>query len=264
MSLDISGLSAGYGAHRVLDDVTINDLKPGEVIAIIGPNAAGKSTLFRTIAGLIRPLGGQICFAGQDVATMPPAERAAHIFYMPQVFAMNAVLSVFEVVLLALKQSGRATVSADDIGTVEMALDRLGISRLADRIVSELSGGQQQLVSIAQALVRAPSVMLLDEPTSALDLRHQIDVLQRVGAATRERGSVSLVALHDLNLAARFADRIILMGQGRVVSDGSPVEVLSSARIQEIYGVTVETGFTASGQLYVAPLDTMPAAIAAE
>ena len=177
---------------------------------------------------------------------------------------MNAVLSVFEVVLLALKQSGRATVSADDIGTVEMALDRLGISRLADRIVSELSGGQQQLVSIAQALVRAPSVMLLDEPTSALDLRHQIDVLQRVGAATRERGSVSLVALHDLNLAARFADRIILMGQGRVVSDGSPVEVLSSARIQEIYGVTVETGFTASGQLYVAPLDTMPAAIAAE
>ena len=263
MSLDISGLSAGYGAHRVLDDVTINDLKPGEVIAIIGPNAAGKSTLFRTIAGLIRPLGGQICFAGHDVATMPPAERAAHIFYMPQVFAMNAVLSVFEVVLLALKQSGRATVSADDIGTVEMALDRLGISRLADRIVSELSGGQQQLVSIAQALVRAPSV-LLDEPTSALDLRHQIDVLQRVGAATRERGSVSLVALHDLNLAARFADRIILMGQGRVVSDGSPVEVLSSARIQEIYGVTVETGFTASGQLYVAPLDTMPAAIAAE
>ena len=264
MSLDICELSAGYGGKRVLDSVTIKNLKPGEVIAIIGPNAAGKSTLFRTIAGLVKPLAGQISFADQDVAGMHPGERASHIFYMPQIFAMNAVLSVFEVVLLALKQSGRATVSADDISMVEGALERLGISRLANRIVSELSGGQQQLVSIAQALVRAPSVMLLDEPTSALDLRHQIDVLQRVGAATRERGSVSLVALHDLNLAARFADRIILMGQGRVVSDGSPVEVLSSARIQEIYGVTVETGFTASGQLYVAPLDTMPAAIAAE
>ena len=183
---------------------------------------------------------------------------------MPQHYVMNAVLSVFEVVLLALKQSGRSRVTDADVSVVGAALDRLAIGHLADRMVSELSGGQQQMVSIAQALVRAPAVMLLDEPTSALDLRHQIEVLQRVAAATRERRTISLVALHDLNLAARFADRLVLMGDGRIVATGRPEEVLSSSLLADIYGVSVETGRTASGQLYVAPLDTLIRQVAAQ
>jgi iron complex transport system ATP-binding protein len=263
MALEVTSLDVSYGPRKVLNGVSINSFEPGRTVGVIGPNAAGKSTLFRSIAGLLTS-DGTVRLNGQDASELASGERSKRVFYMPQNFSMDAVLTVFEVVLLALKQSGRSRVSEEDIGDVGAALDRLDIAHLADRMVSELSGGQQQMVSIAQALVRAPEVMLLDEPTSALDLRHQIEVLQRVRLATRERGSVSLVALHDLNLAARFSDRLILMGQGAVIADGYPEEVLSSPLIEETYGVRVETGRTASGQLYVAPLDTNLTVVAAQ
>lgn len=264
MSLEIHGLEVSLGTRRVLSDITLPAFMPGEVIGIIGPNAAGKSTLFRAISGLLKAGRGEIRLDGRITAEMTPGDRTEQIFYMPQHYVMNAVLSVFEVVLLALKQSGRSRVTDADVSVVGAALDRLAIGHLADRMVSELSGGQQQMVSIAQALVRAPAVMLLDEPTSALDLRHQIEVLQRVAAATRERRTISLVALHDLNLAARFADRLVLMGDGRIVATGRPEEVLSSSLLADIYGVSVETGRTASGQIYVAPLDTLIRQVAAQ
>ncbi|OIQ44499.1 MAG: iron ABC transporter ATP-binding protein [Roseobacter sp. MedPE-SW] len=238
--LQAQGLGFCYGPKTVLKDAGFNSLRPGHLTALIGPNAAGKSTLFRLIAGLSRPVSGSITLGGNDLANLSSRARLKRICFMPQFFAANAALSVFDVVMMAHKQLRGWRVSEADMQAVGQALSQAGIGHLAQAYVSDLSGGQSQMVSVAQALIRESDVYLFDEPTSALDLRHQLEVLTRIKEAMQARQSIGIVALHDLNLAARFADHLILLGQGRIVAEGPPEIVLRSKAISEIYGVDVE------------------------
>jgi len=235
-----SGLDFAYGKRPILRGVGFDSLAPGRLTALIGPNASGKSTLFRVIAGLLRPSAGRIALHGVDVAELSSHEHVRRVCFMPQVFATTAALTVFDVVMMAHKHLQSWRVSRQDMEAVGRTLYDCGIGHLAEAYVGELSGGQSQMVSVAQALVRRAEVYLFDEPTSALDLRHQLEVLGRIKDAVRARGAIGVVALHDLNLAARFADHLLLLGGGRVLAQGAPRQVLRETAIARTYGVEIE------------------------
>ena len=239
-ALTVSGLTFAYGARTVLHQTGFAPLRSGRLTALIGPNASGKSTLFRLIAGLLRPAAGTIALGDLDLATLSPRNRVRRVCFMPQFFAANAALTVFDVVMMAHKHLQGWRVTDEDMHSVGTALHDGGIGHLAEAHVSELSGGQSQMVSVMQALVRKSDVYLFDEPTSALDLRHQLDVLGRIRRAVIERDAVGIVALHDLNLAARFADHLILLGQGQVLAEGPPGKVLRDPAIGRTYDVDIE------------------------
>lgn len=232
--LALRDVGVAYGKRRILSGITTPDLKGGEVVAVIGPNAAGKSSLFRRIAGLIAGEGA--------VEVVSPAGKAP--CYLPQDTAVNAVLTVYESILLARKQGGSWGVGDAELAAIDEALHALDIADLAFRGLGELSGGQRQLVSIAQTLVRQPEIMLLDEPTSALDLHRQFEVLSLVARLARERKICVLIAIHDLNQALRIADRVVVLAGGRLVAFGEPREIITPALLEEVYGVVarVETG----------------------
>ncbi|MEO9650121.1 MAG: ABC transporter ATP-binding protein [Roseobacter sp.] len=238
--LSAENLTFSYSARPVLKNLAFDALPTGKLTVLIGPNAAGKSTLFRLIAGLAKPKTGQIMLNGENLGNLSTRERLKRICFMPQYFAANAALTVFDVVMMSRKQLRGWRVSEADMQAVGTALAQAGIGHLSEAYVSELSGGQSQMVSVAQALIRSSDVYLFDEPTSALDLGHQLDVLGRIKSAMTTRGSIGIVALHDLNLAARFADHLILLGHGRILAHGAPDVVLRSSAISEIYKVDVE------------------------
>ena len=232
VSLRVEGLEVSYGRHAVLRGVSLPELRGGEVVALLGPNAAGKSTLFRRIVGLLDG-PGVVALDGRAVAAGTPG-----LCYMPQDSAVQAVLTVFEAVLLAKKQGGGGWAVRDaEADAVTAALRMLEIEALAGRHLGELSGGQRQLVSLAQALVREPVVLLLDEPTSALDLQRQVEVLDLLRGLARARGLCVVLAIHDLNQALKFADHVAVLGGGRIVAQGAPEEVLTPALLREVYGV---------------------------
>lgn len=247
MSLEIKNLSFSYPGKKVLSDINLTADSQGEVIAVIGPNATGKSTLFRCIAGLLKPAGGQISLGGDAAPNLGQAAWSKRVCFTPQFFSSNAALTVFETILLAKKHMNGWRVEDSDVEAVSNILNELNIEHLAQTYISDLSGGQQQMASLAQAFIRKPDIFLLDEPTSALDLRHQLQIMHNVRKVTHERNTTTFVALHDLNLAARYADRLILMREGKIIEDGSASDVLSSAQLGDTYGVNIEMYETQSG-----------------
>jgi iron complex transport system ATP-binding protein len=250
VTLALEGLEVSYGRHVVLRGVSLPELRGGEVTALLGPNAAGKSTLFRRILGLLKG-PGVVALDGRAVEAMAAGDPDRPC-YMPQDTAVNAVLTVFEAVLLARKQGGGWAVSDAEADAVSRALRMLEIEALAARHLSELSGGQRQLVSLAQALVREPRVLLLDEPTSALDLQRQVEVLDLLRSLARERGLCVVIAIHDLNQALRFADRVAVLGEGRIVAHGTPEEVLTPALLRDVYGVEARLERCSRGMAFLA------------
>lgn len=240
-ALTAENISFSYGSRQIFDSIGFEPIIPGQLTALIGPNAAGKSTLFRLIAGLLRPVSGTVHLGDTDLDSLSTRARLQRVCFMPQFFTANAALTVFDVVMMAHKQLKGWRVSDDDMVAVGAALHEAGIGHLAEAYVSELSGGQSQMVSVAQALIRKSEVYLFDEPTSALDLRHQLEVLSQIKSAVANRGAIGVVALHDLNLAARFADNLILLGEGRILAQGTPAEVLQANAIAQTYGVSIET-----------------------
>jgi iron complex transport system ATP-binding protein len=250
-ALAIAGLTVSYGPARVLDRVSLAPLEPGTVTALIGPNAAGKSTLLKAAAGLLKAAEGRLTLGGEALDGLTLRERARRIRFVPQAYATQARLTVFELLLVARMCGGGGGVGAGDIAAVEAALARVSLTHLSARMVGNLSGGQQQLVALAQALTRPAPVLLLDEPTSALDLRNQLEAFAIMRRVAREDGVIVVAALHDLNLAARQADRAILMGAGRIVSDGAPDEVLVTETCGPVYGVELARGRTSRGSLAI-------------
>jgi iron complex transport system ATP-binding protein len=253
MALELRSLSFGYANFPLFEALQAEPLKRGELTALVGPNGAGQSSLFRLIAGLARPSGGSIRLDGGDAAALSPRRRSERIFLLTQHTSIRAALGVFDVVLLARQGWRGGKASDEDIARVEEALEALDIEHLSDRMVTELSGGQQQLVALCQALVRDPDVLLLDEPTSALDLRHQLKVMHLVHEVTRRRNMVTIAALHDLGLASRFADRFMLLHEGRIAADGIPEDVLSDTRAGDAYGVGIRLERTSGGRLVIDP-----------
>ena len=225
--LTLNDVGVAYGKRRILDGITTPTMAGGEVVAVIGPNAAGKSSLFRRIAGLIPGAGSVEVETGTGKSPC----------YLPQDTAVNGVLTVYESILLARKQGGAWSVGDDELAAIGEALHALDIADLAFRGLGELSGGQRQLVSIAQTLVRRPEIMLLDEPTSALDLHRQFEVLSLVSRLARERQICVLIAIHDLNQALRIADKVMVLSQGRLAAFGDPREIITPVLLEEVYGV---------------------------
>nr|WP_298098123.1 ABC transporter ATP-binding protein [uncultured Shinella sp.] len=229
VSLVLKDLGASYGRTTVLSKVAIELLTPGTVTAVIGPNAAGKSTLFKRIAGLI---------SGPGVVQLSDATRGERaICYMPQDTGANAVLTVYESLLLSAKQGSGWRVNDDELFEIDAILKALRIENLAFRGLDALSGGQRQLVSLGQALVRKPEVLLMDEPTSALDLHRQIDVLEFVADLASRTGMIVLIALHDLNHALRYCANTIVIANGEMASSGATGNVITSAMLRDIYRI---------------------------
>jgi len=257
VTLRVDGLSFGYGSRLVLDGVSLAVLCPGEVTAVVGPNAAGKSTLFRCIAGLL-PARASMLLNGQAVRTSEDRRKLRRLVtYLPQEYASMAALTVFEVVLVARQQSASWIVGEAELGQVAGILDELNLDHLALRYLSELSGGQRQMVAVAQALAREPRVLLLDEPTSSLDLQRQLELLHLVRRLASERRMTILVALHDLNLAGRFADRLVMLHHGTVYADGAPADVLTELSLWQVYGVEARVERDQDGFPRVTPLRSL-------
>jgi len=249
--LEIDMLSVRLGRAPMLRDVSVR-LALGETVALIGPNGAGKSTLLKAVAGLVRA-SGSVRLEGRALTAGP----RHGIAYMPQDTGAGASLSVLEVILMGRLENLGLRISPVLRSTALDLLTRFGLAALAHRPVGALSGGQRQLVFLAQTLFRVPRVMLLDEPTAALDLRHQLTVLERVRAEVADRHALAVIAVHDLTLAARFADRILCLHRGGIVADGAPHEVLDRPLLREVYGVEADIASLPSGTLVVSPLRTV-------
>ena len=240
--LEARGLTFRYRSRTILDGVDFA-IRAGEVHGIIGPNGTGKSTLLKTLAGLIRPESGSISLQGSDLHSLSAKQRARGLAFLPQHTYVDADLDVRTVVTLGryAHQSRldrfRAGPTMQDSSAVDDALERVGIAHLAQRTIVSLSGGQKQLVFVAKQLAQQSRVLLLDEPVSALDLGYQLEVLQLLRELAREGQGIAVV-LHDLNLAARFCDRLTALHQGVVKQTGPPEEVLTEQVVNELYGIT--------------------------
>ena len=230
-TLQLTDVGVRYGKQPVLSGVTTPILKGGEVTAVIGPNAAGKSSLFRRIAGL---LGGPGDIA---VGGLSDGPGSCGLCYMPQDTSVNTVLTVYESILLARKQGQDRKVRDADLEAVDRILAALSIEAIAFRGLAELSGGQRQLVSLAQTLVREPEILLLDEPTSALDLHRQVEVLALIQDLAQRRGICVVLAIHDLNQVLRVADRVMVIDAGTMVNCGPVETVITPTLLQNIYRV---------------------------
>ena len=239
MSLSVQHLSFSYGARRVLQDVSL-DVAPGTFCALLGPNGSGKSTLVKAIAGVHRAQSGTVAVEGRRTSSLGRRELAKVVGYVPQAGDAPFDLTVREAVMLGRTPHFGIAPRAEDRARVEDAIARMGLEDIAERSMSELSGGQAQRALIARALAQDTRVLLLDEPTSALDLRYQIETLQLVRQITREEGISALIAIHDLNHAARYCDQIVVLHGGRLVADGSPAEALRASVLRTVYEVDVQ------------------------
>jgi iron complex transport system ATP-binding protein len=245
--LAVRNLSFSYGKKLVLQDINLN-CEP-MLTAIIGPNATGKSTLLKCIAGLMKH-SGSVTLGGQRIEGEGGSRLVS---YLPQENGAPIALTVLEAVLLGRHQSLSWRVGQEDLNLVFDVLGDLGIEELSSRPLNQLSGGQQQMVSIAQSLVREPQVLLMDEPTSSLDLYRQLEIFNLIKEVTWNKRMITLVAIHDLNLAARYADRIVVMDKGRVYAKGEPSEILTSEMISSVYGVRAEVYMDRDGLPVVVP-----------
>ena len=242
--LHITDVHVGYPGKKVINGLSLPPLVSGEVTVLSGPNGAGKSTLLRAMAGLLR-MTGSLRYKEQErneeheLTTLSIQQRAKLVSFMPQAVPTDINLSVVEAVISALKASPLDAANTGNSGLYQRAyavLERVGIAHLALQPLSQLSGGQRQLASLARSIVREPKMLLLDEPTSALDLRHQLKVM-RLARSLAADGRIVVMVLHDLNLALRWSDRVIVMAKGAMASQGTPTEAITPDVIASVYGI---------------------------
>jgi iron complex transport system ATP-binding protein len=237
VTITIEGLHADLGRRPVLSDVTTT-LQPGKLIGVIGPNGAGKSTLARAMLGLVPARSGSIHIDGRDVGTISPRDLATTIAYLPQGQTLHWPLSVERLVALGrLPHLGpMSRIGAADRQLIQEAMVRADVSHLAGRTATELSGGERARVMLARALAVGAPAIIADEPLGSLDLGHQLDVMTLL-AREAQAGALVVVVLHELNMAARFCDTLLLMHEGRLMVSGTASEVLSRSWLQAVYGI---------------------------
>lgn len=250
MNLEIRGIRFAYASEPILKDVTL-EVIPGEITAIVGPNGSGKSTLLRCVDGILRPQGGSVLLDGCSLQADNRRSIARKIALVPQEQSRRASATVFDVVLSGRRPHRTLYPRQSDLEIVTEVIRQLDLSEIAMRRLGELSGGQKQKVMVARALAQESRVLLLDEPTSSLDLRHQLEVLGLVKRLTRTRRLTTLVAIHDLNLASRFCDRLVMLRNGRIFAAGD-AGILTSKNIEAVYGVKA-TVMKAQGRIVVVP-----------
>ena len=247
LELTVDRLCVAFGRRTILNDISFA-VKSGEFVSVLGQNAAGKTTLFKALSHLIPSSG--VVEVREDGKVLP----ATAVTYLPQLTQVQSRLSVFEMVMLGLGRRLSWRVTPDVFERVDQTLHAMQISHLADRPVAALSGGQKQLVFMAQAFVSRPRVLLLDEPTSALDLRHQLIVMQAAKTYAEQSGAAVLAIVHDLLLAARFSNKLLMLGNGAVRQFDAPEKVLTPDELAAVYRVEAEVERSKSGLLTVLPM----------
>lgn len=257
----IANLTFSYDGRPALERITL-EIHPGELLALIGPNGSGKTTLLRALSGVLRPQGGAVYldFTGgniRPISAIRPKELARLLAALEQETHVAFDFTVEELVSLGrLPHLHKLSpLSTHDRQAVEEAMRRVGVLEFAQRSVQELSGGERRRAFLALALAQKPQILLLDEPTAHLDLKYQIEIMELVRRLTKQ-GLGVIAALHDLNLAARYADRVAVLCQGRLMACGIPAEVLTLKLIQEVWGVDVEI-LSRQGGLWILPLPSV-------
>jgi len=240
VKLHADGIDFAYGRERgVLHGVDLT-LAEGEVMSLVGPNGSGKSTLLKCLNRLLKPGRGRVTVDATDLKRYSLRQLARKMAFVPQSARNVFPFSVFDVVLMGRRPHVNWQVGPRDRRVVADTIYFLNLSHLAERQMNELSGGEQQKVLLARALVQEPEILLLDEPTASLDIQHQLEVMNLVRDLSRDQGIAVLMALHDLNLAARYSDRILMLKQGRVFATGAPESIINPANIREVYRVAAE------------------------
>lgn len=235
-SLEATALSLSYDDRRVISDLAVA-IPPGKITVIVGANASGKSTLLRGLSRLLKPAAGSVRLDGRDIREFSPKQFARLVGLLPQQPTAPAGITVRELVSRGRypHEGWFHQPTAQDAAAIADALDATSTTDLAARSVDELSGGQRQRVWIAMALAQDPEILLLDEPTTFLDIAHQVEVLDVLLERNRSRSTTIVMVLHDLNLAARYADRLVVMCAGEIIVEGTPSEVLTAATIKRAF-----------------------------
>ncbi|GGN68112.1 ABC transporter ATP-binding protein [Nocardia rhizosphaerihabitans] len=256
--LAADSVSLGYGERVIVDELSL-DIAPGVVTTVIGPNGCGKSTLLKSLGRLLRPRDGQVVLDGKAISSMKTKDVARVIGMLPQTPVAPEGLTVADLVARGRHphQSWLRQWSADDETEVAAALAQTGIADLAERTLDELSGGQRQRAWISMALAQGTDILLLDEPTTYLDLAHSLEVLDLVDRLHAEFGRTVVMVLHDLNLAIRYSDELVVMCAGRIVAQGKPAEIVTAELLAEVFGLeaTVLTD-PVSGRPMIVPIGT--------
>jgi iron complex transport system ATP-binding protein len=237
MILCIDGMKFQYNGHPVLRDVTF-EVKKGEVVAVLGPNGVGKTTLLRCINGILKPSSGAVMVEGKNVLKLDTLAVARRIGYVAQ-RQTAAKITVFDAILMGRRPHIRFRVSDKDLQMVDGTIKSLYLEKLAMRHIDRMSGGELQKVAVGRALVQEPKLLLLDEPTSSLDLKNQVEILKLIRRIVREHAVCAVMTLHDLTTALRFADKCLFLNDGGIHAAVAPQEVTANI-IKEVYDIAVE------------------------
>jgi len=250
--IEIKGLSFGYNQREVLSDINIR-IEDGEIVSIIGPNGSGKTTLLRCINKILKVKKGEISIRGQSLNHFSLRELSTLLGYVPQREMISFPFTVFEIVLMGRRPYINWGLRPYDVEVVNDVLEMLDLDGFSNRFFDELSGGERQRVLIARAFAQQPKVLLLDEPTTSLDLKHQLDVFDLIKDIGKKKGVSIIYAIHDLHLAARFSERVIMLKNGRIFADGAPEDVITAENIRKVYEVEAYTDSN-GGSFHIVPV----------
>ncbi len=239
MTLKIKGIEQGYGDKTVLKDISFT-VQPNEMVGILGPNGSGKSTLIRTVCRIKEPISGTISLDGEEISSIDRRRFSRSIGYVPQKYTPSDYMQVFDAILIGRAPYMEWSYSDNDFEMAARASAMMGIDDLIDKNIHDLSGGQIQKVIIARAIAQDPKFYVLDEPTSALDLKNQLDTMRSMRNIMSDRGAGVLVALHDINLALHFTDKVLMLKDGKVYAFGDSEDVITERSIRDVYGISSE------------------------
>lgn len=254
MKVTISGLEFGYSSSPVLKDVNLEVNGP-QLISIIGPNGVGKSTLIHCINKILSPTKGVVMINGEDVSGISIKDMAKKVGYVPYATSDAFPLSVVDTVLMGRHPHSGWKSLDHDLDVVYSTLKLINIEHLAMRSFDELSAGQHQKVMLARGLVQEPEILLLDEPTSNLDIKHQMEVTRILRNLSQEKGILIIMISHDLNIAAKYSDNMVMLSNGSIYAVGAPKEVLTKENIKAVYGVDSEI-IESHGRPHIIMLDS--------
>jgi iron complex transport system ATP-binding protein len=252
--LEMQNVTLGYGHKVVVEDITLR-MKPGEMMGLVGPNGCGKSTIIKALSRVISPYSGRILLGGKDISRISRRDLSRLLGVVPQIPLLPSAFTAFEVVLMGrnphlglFQYEG-----TKDMAIAWRAMEKTQVKHLAQRRIGELSGGEIQCVVIARVLAQETEIVLLDEPTANLDISRQVEILDVIKSLCQQHGLIVVAALHDLNLAAQYCDRLVLINNGRIYAEGTPAEVITDDNIKAVYG--------AGSYVYSHPLSGLPAVL---